>query len=214
MSFSILDEKLWFPPASQATQDGLLAIGGDLGEKRLLLAYKNGIFPWYDQEPILWWCPNPRFVLFPHELKISKSMRSILNSDRFQFKINTSFEKVIHHCKTVKREHPGTWITGNMEEAYTNLFKKGFAFSAETWQGDEMVGGLYGIKIGKVFFGESMFSLVSNASKFAFINYVRHLLDEGVELIDCQLHTQHLESLGGRMISRNYFLELLKVYIA
>ena len=214
MSFSILDDKLWFPPATHATKDGLLAIGGDLSEKRLLLAYKKGIFPWFEDNLPLWWCPDPRFVLFPNELKISKSMHHVLRSDQFQFKINASFENVIHNCKTIKRDHDGTWITYEVEQAYINLYKKGYAYSAETWQNNSLVGGLYGIKLGKVFFGESMFSLVSNASKFAFINYVQELLKEGVELIDCQLYTSHLESLGGKMINRKNFLDLLKTYIA
>ena len=214
MSFSILDDKLWFPPAKNSTRDGLLAIGGDLSEARLLLAYRKGIFPWFEDNLPLWWCPDPRFVLFPEELKISKSMRQILRGNQFQFKINTAFEKVIHNCKTVKRDHNGTWITHEVEEAYINLYNKGYAHSAETWQNNTIVGGLYGIRLGKVFFGESMFSLVSNASKFAFINYVRELVKEGVELIDCQLYTSHLESLGGRMISRKHFLDLLKTYIA
>ncbi|MEP6465245.1 MAG: leucyl/phenylalanyl-tRNA--protein transferase [Parafilimonas sp.] len=213
MPLSILDDKLWFPPASDALSDGLLAIGGDVSEERLLLAYRKGIFPWFEGEIALWWCPDPRFVLFPQQLKISKSMQRILRSNQFTFKINNSFEAVIHYCKTTKRNDDGTWITDEIEQAYINLYKKGFAFCAEAWQDNKIVGGLYGIKMGKVFFGESMFSLVSNASKFAFINYVESLIKEGIELVDCQVYTSHLESLGANMISRKYFLDLLKNYI-
>jgi leucyl/phenylalanyl-tRNA--protein transferase len=213
MSLSILDNKLWFPPATNTMQDGLLAIGGDLSEERLLLAYKKGIFPWFEDELPLWWCPDPRFVLFPQQLKISKSMQQVLRSDRFEFNINTSFAEVIHNCKTTKRDHNGTWITDEVEKAFINLHKKGYAHCAETWQNGVLVGGLYGIKMGKVFFGESMFSHVSNASKFAFIQYVQELIHENIELIDCQLYTNHLESLGAQMISRKSFLDMLKMYI-
>jgi len=214
MPLSILDNKLWFPPGNHATRDGLLAIGGDLSQERLLLAYRKGIFPWFEGDVPLWWCPNPRFVLFPQRLKISKSMRQVLRNRSFQFKTNTAFEQVIHNCKNAKRNHEGTWITNDVEEAYINLFKKGYAHSAEAWQNNILVGGLYGLRLGRIFFGESMFSHVSNASKFAFIQYVQQLTGEGVDLIDCQLHTSHLESLGAEMISRAEFLNLLKAYIA
>jgi len=213
MPLSILDDKLWFPPSTDTTVDGLLAIGGDLREERLLLAYQNGIFPWFEDDLPLWWCPNPRFVLFPPELKITRSMQQVLKSNIFHFKTNTSFEQVIHYCKTAKRDHQGTWITDEVEQAYINLHQKGYAHCAEAWQNKSLVGGLYGVRMGKIFFGESMFSMVSNASKFAFINYVRQLLAEGVVLIDCQVYTDHLKSLGARMISRNHFLDLLKTYI-
>lgn len=214
MTLSILDDKLWFPSEENATADGLLAIGGDLNEERLLLAYRKGIFPWFDTNLYLWWCPDPRFVLFPDQLKISKSMRQVLKSNRFQFRMNTAFENVIHNCKTIPRgDHDGTWITNEVEAAYINLHKKGYATSAECWQNSQLVGGLYGIRLGKVFFGESMFSYVSNASKFAFIHYVHQLINEGIGLIDCQLYTKHLESLGACMISRKKFISLLKVYI-
>ncbi|MBS1745517.1 MAG: leucyl/phenylalanyl-tRNA--protein transferase [Bacteroidetes bacterium] len=215
MSLSILDEKLWFPSVKNATYNGLLAIGGDLSEDRLILAYRSGIFPWFDGDLPFWWSPDPRFVLFPDQLKISKSMRQVLRSNRFQFRINTAFEKVIHNCKTIKRDdQDGTWITNKVERAYINLYEKGYAFSAETWQDEILVGGLYGIRLGKVFFGESMFSFVSNASKFAFIQYVLELGKEGISLIDCQLYTKHLESLGACMISRETFISMLKVYIS
>ena len=213
MPVSILDDKLWFPSAENATEDGLLAIGGDLSEERLLLAYRKGIFPWFEDKLPLWWCPDPRFVLFPENLQISKSMQQVLRSNRFQFKINSSFENVIHYCKTANGRNEATWITDDVEQAYINLYKKGYAHSAEAWHNNELVGGLYGIKLGKIFFGESMFSLLSNASKFAFINYIYQLDKEGIVLIDCQLYSSHLESLGAQMISRSFFLDLLKVYI-
>jgi len=213
MPLSILDDKLWFPSPTGATEDGLLAIGGDLCEERLLLAYQNGIFPWFEDKLPLWWSPDPRFVLFPEQLKVSKSMHQVLKSNLFQFKTNTSFEKVIHNCKTAKRGHEGTWITDEVEQAYINLYQNGYAHCAEAWQNDTLAGGLYGIKMGKIFFGESMFSLASNASKFAFINYVRQLSTEGVVMIDCQVYTDHLKSLGAGMISRDVFLNLLKTNI-
>lgn len=214
MSLSILDDKLWFPPADEAMDDGLLAIGGALSEERLLLAYQNGIFPWYEGEIPLWWCPHPRFVLFPHEIKVSKSMRQVIKKNTFQFKINTAFKNVIHNCKTGNRTgQQGTWITDDVEKAYIQLHEKNYAFSAEAWQNNNLVGGLYGVRLGKVFFGESMFSLVPNASKFAFIKYTEHLKDENVQIIDCQVYTEHLESLGAKMIDRSNFLELLKKLI-
>jgi len=214
MSLFILDNTLWFPSADNTTKEGLLAIGGDLTEDRLLLAYRNGIFPWYENEFPLWWCPDPRFVLFPGKLKVSKSMQKILHNKEFEFRVNTAFEKVIHYCKIIKRDQQqGTWITDEIEDAYINLHKKGYACSAEAWQGDNLVGGLYGVRLGKLFFGESMFSLAANASKFAFIQYVEQLKKEDVKLIDCQVHTQHLESLGAEMIERKEFLSILKIYV-
>lgn len=207
---AILDDKLWFPHPSEALADGLLAIGGDLSIDRLILAYRQGIFPWYDDNVPLWWHPNPRFVLFPNELKISKSMKQVLKSNKFNFKINTSFEQVINHCKKIERkDQDGTWINNDTINAYTQLHKMGLAFSAEAWQDNALVGGLYGIKMGNVFFGESMFSNLSNASKFAFINFVEYLSNQGVVLIDCQVYTSHLESLGATMISRDEFMEIL-----
>ena len=213
MSLSILDNKLWFPPATKTTEDGLLAIGGDLSEERILLAYHNGIFPWFEGNVPLWWCPDPRFVLLPHQLKISRSMQQVLRSHNFQFKTNTAFEEVIHNCKITRRNHEGTWITDEVEKAYINLYRKGYAHCAEAWQNNKLAGGLYGIKLGKIFFGESMFSHTSNASKFAFINYVHYLVKQDIKLIDCQLYTNHLESLGAHMIGRSEFLDLLKTYI-
>ena len=201
-----------FPPPGTAGEDGLLAIGGDLSIERLLLAYRNGIFPWYNEgEPICWWCPDPRFVLFPGELKISRSMKAVLNNPSFKLRVNTAFETVMEQCKTVPRQgQEGTWISPAMQEAYGQLHKAGYAFSAETWIGGQLAGGLYGIRLGNVFFGESMFSKVSNASKYAFIKYVQQLQQEGVVLIDCQVYTEHLESLGARMIERDVFLETVR----
>ena len=214
MPLFILDNALWFPPVNDATEEGLLAIGGDLTEERLLLAYRNGIFPWFENEVPLWWSPDPRFVLFTGELKISKSMQQVLRKQKFEFKTDTAFEEVVHRCKTVKRdEQHGTWITEEMEAAYINLHKKGYAYSAEAWQNNSLVGGLYGVRLGNLFFGESMFSLVADASKFAFIKYVEQLKRDGVRLIDCQVYTQHLESFGARMIGRDEFLQILKTSV-
>jgi leucyl/phenylalanyl-tRNA--protein transferase len=211
MSLFVLDKELSFPPVHLAEPDGLLAIGGDLSVERLLLAYQNGIFPWYEGDHILWWCPDPRFVLFPDELKVSKSMQAILKKDEFEFTINKAFADVIHSCKKTKREgQAGTWITDEVEKAYTKMHKLGHAHSAEAWKDGKLIGGLYGIKMGKVFFGESMFSTESNASKFAFIKFVQQLKTEGIELIDCQVYTEHLESLGARMITRTEFTEYLQ----
>jgi len=211
MQLHILDSRLWFPPVKDALEDGLLAIGGDLSTERLLLAYQQGIFPWYDGDVPLWWCPDPRFVLYPNKLRISKSMKQLLNQQKFHFTINTAFEQVIKHCMLVEREgQDGTWINEDVIKAYTALHYQGMAQSAEVWQGEQLVGGLYGVKINNLFFGESMFSLLSNASKYAFISYVQQLIKEGVILIDCQVYTQHLESLGAEMISREEFIKILK----
>ncbi len=210
----ILNSNLYFPPLETADEEGILAIGGDLSTKRLLLAYTNGIFPWYnDDQPIIWWSPNPRFVLFPEKLKISKSMKSLLLANKFSFTINNNFDQVIKNCKTINRKNQdGTWITNEVQNAYTVLHKNGYAHSAETWLDGNLVGGLYGVKIGNIFFGESMFSKYPNASKFAFINYVKKLQEENVTLIDCQLHTNHLESFGAEMIDRNEFKKMLQLH--
>ncbi|MDP4131263.1 MAG: leucyl/phenylalanyl-tRNA--protein transferase [Bacteroidota bacterium] len=208
MSLYILDRDLVFPPVNLADEDGLLAIGGDLSMERLLLAYRNGIFPWYENKYILWWCPDPRFVLFPQELKVSNSMKQILKKGDLEFSVNRNFRAVIGECKSISRhDQEGTWITEDMQNAYINLHRHGYAHSAEAWQNGELVGGLYGIRLGNMFFGESMFSKRSNASKFAFIKYVQQLQSEGVRIIDCQVYTAHLESLGARMIPRVEFLE-------
>ena len=212
MSVYLLDEELWFPPVQEAMPDGLLAVGGDLSVDRLLLAYKSGIFPWYNEEdPPLWWSPDPRFVLFPEDLKVSKSMRQVIKKNEFEFRVNTAFNEVITNCSQVYRKgQPGTWITNEIIDAYIQLNELGYAFSAEAWQSGSLVGGLYGVLLGKIFFGESMFSKVSNASKFAFIKWVELLKVNGIMLIDCQVHTAHLESLGARMIERERFLEIVK----
>lgn len=211
MPLHILDDDLWFPPVEDALPDGLLAAGGNLSAERLLLAYRNGIFPWFnDDEPPLWWCPDPRFMLLPHQLRVSKSMRQVLKKGHFEFRINTNFEAVIGNCaQTPRADQDGTWITGDVAQAYINMHRLGYAHSAETWQNGQLVGGLYGIWLGKVFFGESMFSHASNASKFAFVHWVSHLQQQGVQLIDCQVYTEHLESLGAEMMPRRAFVELV-----
>ena len=210
----LISKELIFPPVDQADEEGLLAIGGDLSPERLLLAYKSGIFPWYNEdEPICWWSPDPRFVLHPDKLKVSKSMQTVLNNGTFRFTANRAFEEVIKNCKSATRkDQDGTWISPEVQEAYIHLHKLGHAHSAEAWHNGELVGGLYGLRLGKIFFGESMFSKVSNASKFAFINYVKQLQKEGVELIDCQIYTDHLKSVGASMMSRVNFIELLHQY--
>ena len=211
-SLALLDERLIFPPIGNANADGLLAVGGDLSPERLLLAYQSGIFPWFDRDsPILWWSPDPRMVLYPHKIKISKSMRKLLRSNQFQLTVNVCFENVIEKCSHIKRSgQDGTWITTEMIEAYIELHKKGYATSYEVWENEELVGGLYGIDIGHIFCGESMFSTVSNASKFAFIRLAQDVEAKNYKLIDCQMHTEHLERMGASEISRNSFLDLLK----
>lgn len=211
LALQVLNENLWFPPVSEALGDGLLAIGGDLKPERLILAYKNGIFPWYDGDLPLWWNPNPRFVLFPEELVVSKSMKNTINQQKFVFTINQAFEEVIDNCKKIERKNQdGTWINEDVKTAYIQLHKMGYAHSAETWLNNQLVGGLYGIKMGKIFFGESMFAKESNASKFALIHYVQQLQTEGIALIDCQVYTEHLESLGAKMIMREQFMQLIE----
>jgi len=211
MPLFALDQELIFPPVSLAEPDGLLAVGGDLSIQRLLLAYHNGIFPWYEGKHILWWSPDPRFVLFPEELKVSKSMRQLIRRESFVFTTNKAFDEVIGNCKTIaRRGQDGTWITDEVKEAYGRLHRDGYAHSAETWFNGELVGGLYGVRLGRVFFGESMFSKASNASKYAFICYVEQLRTEGVELIDCQVYTEHLESMGAHMVARAEFIERIQ----
>jgi leucyl/phenylalanyl-tRNA--protein transferase len=213
MSLTILDENIWFPPLEDALEDGLLAMGGDLSTERLIKAYQEGIFPWYEGETPLWWSPNPRFVMYPANLKVSATMKQVIKRQAFEFKTNTAFDQVIANCKKIKRagQH-GTWITPAVEKAYNILHQLGVAHSAEAWKDGKLVGGLYGIKMGKLFFGESMFSNQSNASKFAFISYVKQLEAEGIVLIDCQVYTEHLESLGAQMIDRDLFKQLLYKY--
>ena len=201
-----------FPDPNLAHRDGILAIGGDLSPQRLLLAYQMGIFPWYSEgEPILWWSPDPRFVLFPSDLKVSKSMRPYFNQQKFHVTYDTSFELIMRNCSESNRKgQNGTWITEDMIHGYYQLHQLGFAHSVEVWQEEDLVGGLYGISLGKVFFGESMFTKVSNASKFGFISLVRALIEKDFELIDCQQQTKHLGSLGARSITRDDFLDILE----
>jgi leucyl/phenylalanyl-tRNA---protein transferase len=214
MPLSALNKELVFPPVHLAEPDGLLAMGGDLSVERLLLAYRSGIFPWFDGETPLWWCPDPRFVLFPEELKVSKSMKQLLKKNAFQFSINKAFAEVISNCKTTARkDQDSTWITQEVKIAYIKLHELGYAHSAEVWLNNELVGGCYGVRLGHVFFGESMFSKQSNASKYAFIQYVEQLKKESVQLIDCQVYTAHLESLGARMIPRTEFISHLNSFI-
>jgi leucyl/phenylalanyl-tRNA--protein transferase len=208
----MLKTDLWFPDVEESTEEGIVAMGGDLSAERLILAYSKGIFPWYssDKSPILWWSPDPRFVLFPENLIVSKSMRPYFNQNKFQVTWDQNFEDVIKNCQKIDREdQPGTWITNKMLAAYIQLHKKGYAHSVEVWMGNELVGGLYGISLGKVFFGESMFAKVSNASKFGFISLVNQLKQKGFLLIDCQQETKHLESLGANAIKRKDFIDIL-----
>jgi len=214
-----LTDKLWFPNAESASPEGVLAIGGDLSVKRLLLAYKSGIFPWYNEgEPIVWYSPDPRMVLYPEKLKISKSMRRLIRKGKFRVTFNTRFSDVIANCKMMHRkDQEGTWITKEMQQAYTKLHDLGIAKSVEVWLDDELVGGLYGIDLpagkagmGNIFCGESMFSKVSNASKIGFIYLVQKLKETHYKLIDCQVYNDHLASLGAEEISRIEFLKYLR----
>lgn len=207
-----LSQDLFFPDVSLTHSSGIIALGGDLSPQRLLLAYKSGIFPWFeDGEPITWWSPNPRMVLFLDELVVTKSMRNILNRDTFTVTFNQNFREVISNCQQIKRDgQNGTWITNDMIEAYCKLHELGIAMSVEVWQDGQIVGGLYGIDLGHIFCGESMFSKVSNASKVAFITLVRHLKQENYKLLDCQVYNEHLESLGCREIPREDFISILK----
>lgn len=208
----LLSDDLEFPPVHLANEDGLLAIGGDLSIERLLLAYKSGIFPWYNQgEPIIWYSPDPRMVLLPSDLKISKSMKQVIRRGNFTVTFNQNFSEVISNCKQIYRasDQGETWITNEMQQAYIELHQKGVAKSVEVWQYNELVGGLYGIDLGTVFCGESMFSKVSNASKLAFIYLTQKLEKENYKLIDCQIYNNHLASLGADEISRDDFLKFL-----
>lgn len=206
-----LTAQLYFPPVEFASPEGLLAYGGDLSPERLLLAYHSGIFPWFeDGQPILWWSPDPRMVLFLDELVVSKSMRNILNRNVFKVTFNQHFREVILNCRQVKRDgQSGTWITNEMVEAYCGLHDSGIAKSVEVWQDNQLVGGLYGIDLGHVFCGESMFSKVSNASKVGFIALVNDLKSNNYNLLDCQVYNEHLESLGCREINRPDFIKII-----
>ena len=210
----LLKPREHFPPVNQADDQGLLAVGGDLTPHRLIEAYNSGIFPWYDEsQPILWWSPDPRMVLFPEKLKVSKSMQQLLKKEAFKVTFNEAFGDVVDQCSRIYRKgQEGTWITPEMKNAYLVLHQLGLAKSVEVWQDGELVGGLYGIllKDKNVFCGESMFAHVSNASKYGFIKYVRKLREQGVRLIDCQIYTAHLESLGAEEIDREAFMKFLK----
>lgn len=204
-----LTDKIDFPDYKYTTKEGIIALGGDLSEERLIFAYQNGIFPWFsDDDPIVWYCPYDRMVLFPEDLKVSKSMRKILNKNKFTITENKAFAEVIYNCKNIDRKDDlGTWITNDMEQAYINLHKTGFAKSIEVWLDNELVGGLYGVEVNGLFCGESMFSKVSNASKLAFIYLVQ---TKKYKLIDCQVYNEHLASLGAKEIERALFLSILK----
>ncbi len=209
----LLSNEIVFPPVHLANEDGLLAIGGDLSVERLKLAYESGIFPWYNQgEPIIWYSPDPRMVLFPADLRISKSMKQVIRKKEFTITYNQHFSEVISNCKQIYRPSDlgETWITDEMQQAYIKLYKKGVAKSVEVWKNGELVGGLYGIDLGTVFCGESMFSKESNASKLAFIYLTQKLEKKNYKVIDCQVYNPHLESLGAREISRIEFMEYLK----
>ena len=201
-----------FPHPLLSDQDGFLAVGEVLSVSKVLLAYQFGIFPWYHEgEPVLWWFTNPRFVLFPDNLKIHKSMRSYLNQNKFEVTFDTHFPEVMQSCKGIRRKgQGGTWISDVMEYIYNDLHEKGYAHSVEVWNGDELVGGMYGLALGKVFYGESMFSFESNASKFGFIKLVQWLKAHGFELIDCQQETKHLSTLGAELIDGGEFYMFLK----
>ena len=205
----VLSNKIEFPPVEMATKEGLLAIGGDLSPERLILAYRIGIFPWYsNNQPILWWSPDPRFVLFPENLKISKSLRRELRKNRFDITRDKAFDQVIKACSEVSRpDQPGTWITQDMIQAYSELHKLGLAISVEVWEKDILVGGLYGIDLGNnIFCGESMFSKVSNASKVGFINFIE---STDYHLIDCQVFTDHMARFGAEELPRDEFIEII-----
>lgn len=208
-------DQLWFPPAEEALEDpdGLLALGGDLSPRRLLLAYRNGIFPWFsDDQPILWWSPNPRCVLFPEDIHVSRSLRRSLNQGRFRITGDQCFARVIRLCANTRAE--GTWITDDMLDAYSDLHRRGHAHSVEAWnRNGELAGGLYGVAIGRCFFGESMFSLETNASKTILVHLMHQLAQWGYRLMDCQVESEHLLSMGARSIPRSEFLSILRASV-
>jgi leucyl/phenylalanyl-tRNA--protein transferase len=211
-----LDDRILFPPPQHALADGLLAVGGDLSVPRLLEAYGNGIFPWYNQgEPILWWSPSPRAVFVPREFRVQRSLRPLLNRQAFRITVDAAFERVVETCSSVPRPgQEGTWIGPDMQKAYTAMYRAGHAHSVEAWQGEDLVGGVYGVSLGSAFFGESMFSLKANASKVAFAHLMRHLALKGFPLVDAQVHNEHLERLGAQLWLRSRFLLTLKEAIA
>ncbi len=211
MPIFLLTNELIFPPVHLATPDGLLAVGGDLSVQRLLLAYRSGIFPWFcENEPVLWWSPDPRFVLFPEQLKVSKSMSRLIRKGTFKATFNHDFLEVIRNCRFKERKNQdGTWITSEMVESYVALHRAGHAHSVEVWWDGALAGGLYGVSVGRCFCGESMFTHISNASKYALIALVRRLAACGYTLIDCQVQTNHLKSLGAQLIPRKVYMDLL-----
>lgn len=207
-----LDDDLWFPDPRLADEDGCLAVGGDLSIDRLLLAYQHGIFPWFsfrDNEEPVWYCPHERFVIFPNEIHISHSMRTLLNKKKYTFSLNEDFEGVIHNCSKLRYEEEGAWLGEDIIKAYTELHRQGFAASVEVWEEERLVGGLYGVNIGSAFFGESMFSLVPSGSKLALIHLAKTMQELNGSIIDCQLKTAHLESMGGRYISYDEYMKLI-----
>ena len=210
MPIFALNQDILFPPVNLAERSGILAVGGDLSSERLIEAYRRGIFPWYsDGDPIIWWSPDPRFVLFPDDLYVSKTMRQVIRRNVFRITCDADFPAVIQGCRDPRRKEQGTWITDEMMDAYIRLHEEGIAHSVEAWQDGTLAGGLYGLSLGRCFFGESMFTREANASKAAFITLVRRLKELGYVIIDCQVHTAHLESLGARHISRDEYIELL-----
>jgi len=211
-SLPILSNELKFPPVHKANRQGIVAVGGDLRIERLLLAYRSGIFPWYSEgQPIIWHSPDPRFVLFPADLKVSSSLKRTIRSGRFRVTFDTDFRSVIINCSTAMRpDQDGTWITREMLEAYCALHDAGYAHSVETWKDDKLAGGLYGVTVGKCFCGESMFTLVPDASKVAFVALVKHLSSMNFTVIDCQVYTEHLERFGASFVSRNDFITFLR----
>jgi leucyl/phenylalanyl-tRNA--protein transferase len=211
MPIFALNEQIIFPPVNLAERSGILAVGGDLSPERLIEAYRRGIFPWYSEgDPIIWWSPDPRFVLFPAETYISKTMRQVLRRKVFEVSFDRDFRAVMRGCQGPRKREKGTWITEEMMEAYIRLHESGIAHSIETWQNGELMGGLYGISLGRCFFGESMFTRVSNASKAAFITLSMRLRELGFVIIDCQVYTSHLESLGARHITRDEYIAILE----
>jgi len=210
MPVFLLSDKIGFPPPHLAREDGVLAVGGDLSQNRLLLAYQMGIFPWFsDDEPIIWWSPDPRLVLFPKDIHVSKSLKKTIRKGVFRVTMDTAFSQVITSCADIRVQNEGTWIVDDMIEAYCKLHESGFAHSVEAWCDGELVGGLYGISLGKCFFGESMFSHVSNASKVAFVRLVEYLDALSFDMIDCQVKTRHLMTFGACEIPRKHFLKQL-----
>jgi leucyl/phenylalanyl-tRNA--protein transferase len=206
-----LSKDLYFPPVEEASYEGILAVGGDLSVERLLLAYRNGIFPWFNEdEPIFWWSPPNRMVVVPSIYKVSKSIRNLLNQNKFRITFNQNFAEVIANCQQISRNgQDGTWITEDIIQSYTKLHEMGIAKSVEVWKNDELVGGLYGVDLGHIFCGESMFSKVPNASKIAFVTLINHLKDNNYKLLDCQVHNDHLEKLGAFEVSRETFIRVL-----